>query len=256
MLRGMKNDAETNMISVIMPAYNAERFIAKAIESVLGQEKVYLELIIIDDASVDGTSEVVRTYQNDKRIVYLRNPENYGVAKSRNLGLQKAKGDYVAFLDADDWWQKDKLVRQLELLIHRGAVLCYTSRELYGDDGKSLKKIVHVKESLTYQQLLHSNSIACSSVLIKRDVALEFPMLHDEYHEDYMVWLRCLEKYGIAYGLDEPLLCYRMSQDGKSRNHVKSVAMTYGLHRCMGKNVWLACYYTACHLLSAVRKYL
>lgn len=245
---------ETCTVSVIMPAFNAEQFIAQAIESVLRQD-VSLELIIVDDASTDKTEKISQQYTADARVTYIRNAVNQGVAESRNIAVRNARGIYVAFLDADDWWQEGKLKKQIELIEKKAAVLCYTGRGLYSNSGEALKKEIHVKESLTYQQLLHNNAIACSSVLMRREAAIAIPMSHDEYHEDYMVWLKCLEQYGTAYGIDEPLLCYRMSNNGKSRNHLKSIRMTYGMHRHMGKSVIKALYYTGCHLVNAVRKY-
>lgn len=242
------------IVSVIMPTYNCAAYIEKAIDSVQEQE-VDWELIIIDDASEDSTEEIVQAYLEDNRIRYYRNDRNMGVSYSRNTGVSYAKGEYIAFLDADDWWEADKLKKQLELMKKKNAVLCYTGRKLYSNEGWDLQKSIHVKDSITYQQLLCNNSIACSSVLMKREIALEFPMSHDEYHEDYMVWLKCLEKYGQACGIDELLLCYRLSPNGKSRNHFKSAAMTYGMHRCMGKNAMKALFYTGCHLINAVKKY-
>ena len=239
------------MVSVVMPAYNAERFIEQAIESVF-QQDVRLELIVINDASSDRTEDIIQTYLKDERIVYVKNACNQGVAKSRNIGVQRAKGEYIAFLDADDWWEKGKLKKQVKVLEERGAVLCYTGRKLYNQEGKELKGIIPVKEILRYWQLLYSNSIACSSVLWRREVALEFPMKHDEYHEDYMVWLKCLKKYEVVYGINEPLLCYRMSEKGKSRNPIKSAWMTYGMHRCMGKSLISAAFYTGSHLMNAM----
>ena len=134
------------MVSVVMPAYNAERFIGQAIESVLEQD-VRLELIVINDASTDGTEEMIQTYLKDERMVYVKNVCNQGVAESRNIGVKRAKGDYIAFLDADDWWERGKLGKQVKVLKEKGAVLCYTGRKLYSQDGKELKGIIRVKEA-------------------------------------------------------------------------------------------------------------
>ncbi|MBP3542706.1 MAG: glycosyltransferase family 2 protein [Lachnospiraceae bacterium] len=241
-------------VSVVMPAYNCAAYIEQAVQSVQKQQ-VDWELIIVDDASTDMTETVVKSYLADERIQYYRNKQNMGVSYSRNLGVSKAAGKYVAYLDADDWWEEDKLEKQVALMEEKQAVLCYTGRELFRDDGTALKKQLHVKETVSYTELLRGNVIACSSVLMKREAAQEFPMSHDEYHEDYMTWLLCLKKYGQACGIDEPLLCYRLSQEGKSRNRIKSAYMTYGMHRLMGKNAVQALYYTGCHLINAVRKY-
>ena len=103
------------IISVIMPAYQAADYINQAISSVLNQTcKETWELLIIDDGSTDQTAEIVRMYAKDPRIRYLCRKKNKGVAAARNLGIQKARGAYVAFLDADDWWDADKLKMQME----------------------------------------------------------------------------------------------------------------------------------------------
>lgn len=128
------------------------------------------------------------------------------------------------------------MIKQLRLIKEKEAVLCYTARKLYSHRGKDLKRIIHVQESSTYQELLYGNSIVCSSVLIRRDILIKLPMEHDEYHEDDMLWLKCLKKYKRAYGIDEALVCYRLSTNGKSRNRIRSARMTYGMHRCMGMN--------------------
>lgn len=116
-------------ISVIMPAYNAEKYIAQAIESVL-QQDVELELIVIDDASVDDTAKSVEKYTSDDRVIFIQNKENMGVAESRNVGIRRARGKYIAFLDADDWWLEGKLKEQYEKLERSGQVLCCTGRNL------------------------------------------------------------------------------------------------------------------------------
>ena len=250
----MKKEQQEKKVSVIMPAYNCAQYIGQAIQSVQKQT-VNWELIIVDDASTDMTKETVKPYLLDERIHYYRNECNKGVSYSRNLGVSKAAGEYVAYLDADDWWEADKLQKQLALMEEKNAVLCYTGRKLYDENGRDLQKEIQVPEKIDYKKLLYTNVIPCSSVLLKTEVAKEFPMEHDEVHEDYLAWLRIAQKYGPAYGLKEALLCYRMSLNGKSRNHLKSACMTYGMHRCMRKNVLQAAYYTCCHLINAVRKY-
>ena len=121
-------------VSVIMPAHNAEKTIGQAIESVLLQT-VPLELIIINDSSSDGTAGAVRSYLSDPRVRYYENPSNLGAAGSRNRGVSLAAGEFVAFLDSDDWWAPGKLTKQLAKIEETGAVLCSTARELMHADG-------------------------------------------------------------------------------------------------------------------------
>lgn len=220
-------------VSVIMPAHNAEKTIGQAIESVLLQT-VPLELLIINDSSSDGTAGAVRPYLSDLRVRYYENPSNLGAAGSRNRGVSLAAGEFVAFLDSDDWWAPGKLTKQLAKIEETGAVLCSTARELMHADGTSMGKIIPVRERITYRDLLRHNSINCSSVLIRRTAAAEFPMEHEDSHEDYITWLKVLKKYGYACAVNEPLLKYRLSMKGKSGSKLKSARMTFKVYRYMG----------------------
>lgn len=242
-------------VSVIMPAYNAEEYIADAIESVLSQD-VLLELLIIDDCSTDHTAEIAGEYADGEKIILLRNKANLGAAESRNRGIRRASGKYVAFLDADDWWAQGKLTAQCRLLEETDRVLCCTGRELMNPDGTSQDKIIEVPAEITYSMLLRTNSIPCSSVVMRTETAREFYMCHDELHEDYILWLRVLKKYGAACGLNEPLLKSRMSRGGKSRNKLKSAKMQFGVYRYLGFGVFRSCYYFLMYVFHGVRKYM
>ena len=221
------------VISVVMPVYNGEKYIRQAIESVLCQ-KVPLELIIVDDCSNDRTQEMVLGYLSAGNVFYYKNEKNEGAAFSRNYGSRLAKGAYIAFLDADDWWTEGKLEKQLERLKKTNAVLCCTARELIHPDGSSAGKVIPVREEITYKYLLSHNSIACSSVVAKAEAIREFPMEHEDSQEDYITWMRILRKYGSACGINEPMLKYRMSFHSKSGNKLKSAKMTFRAYRYMG----------------------
>lgn len=221
------------MVSVIIPAYNCEKYITQAIDSVLVQG-VELEIIVINDCSSDGTEAVIRQYLGNPAIRYLCNEKNLGAAQTRNRGVKLARGKYVAFLDADDWWEKGKLKKQLRLMEKESMVLCSTARALVRPDGSPMGKMIPVCERITYRELLKHNCINCSSVLLLRSVALEFPMEHEDSHEDYIMWLKILKRYGTACAVNEPLLNYRLSSAGKSGSKLKSAKMTFKVYRYMG----------------------
>lgn len=221
------------LVSVIMPVYNGAATICQAIDSVYRQN-VPLELLVIDDGSTDQTVEILSAYQERPDFHYLKNIQNIGAAASRNRGVHEAHGQYIAFLDADDWWEDGKLKLQLDILKKTGRVLCSSGRELMNYDGSSTGKYIPVRETVSYRDLLRHNSINCSSVLLSKEVAAEFPMEHDDSHEDYLTWLKILHKYGPAAGIDEPLLKYRMSKSSKSGDKKKSAIMTYKVYRYMG----------------------
>ena len=245
---------EKPLVSVIMPVYNGEKYIGKAIESVLAQ-KVPTELLVIDDCSTDKTELTVMKYMDSGNIRYIRNKENMGAARSRNWGVKASKGKYIAFLDADDWWEEGKLEAQVETMELTGCDICSTGRELMQPDGYTTGKYIPVKERITYHDLLKHNSINCSSVLILREVALEFPMEHDDSHEDYITWLKVVRKYGHATGINKPYLKYRLSQGGKSRNKAKSAIMTYQVYRYVGYGpLRSACFFLS-YALHGIWKY-
>lgn len=242
------------MVSVIIPAYNCANFIGKAIESVL-EQKVKTQIIVINDRSNDMLDQRINNYKNRNDFIYIKNSKNLGVAETRNLGVRIAAGKYIAFLDADDWWEPDKLEKQLEIMEKENCILSCTGRQLVDKYGKKTGKVIHVKEKIRYEELLRHNSIACSSVLLLRDVALKYPMKFSEVHEDYLTWLQILEKYRQVRGIDEPLLLYRLSEKGKSRNKLKSAKMTYGVYRKLGKGKGSSFMLTASHLAHGILKY-
>ena len=129
-----KVETPSPLVSVIMPVYNGEKYITQAVQSVYAQN-VPLELIVIDDGSPDGTRSALRPWENRPDFLYVKNEHNLGAAGSRNRGVSMAKGRYVAFLDADDWWKEGKLTAQLNALEKTGDVICSTGRDLMAPDG-------------------------------------------------------------------------------------------------------------------------
>ena len=257
--RGGYEKLKRPLVSVVIPAYNCENTLETAIASAAAQQ-VPLELLIVDDASTDGTRDVIEDcssrWSSEEiffRIFYQK--ENRGVAACRNLGVSMASTEYVAFLDSDDWWAEGKLKKQLARLKETGAVLCSTGREFAAYDGTLTGHVVGVRPFITYRNLLYDNTINCSSVLLKTEVAREFPMGHDECHEDYITWLQVLKAYGPACGINEPLLKYRRSLHAKTENKWKSAKMHYHSLRLTGigrlRALWYFCFYA----LNGVWKY-
>ena len=221
------------LVSVIIPAYNCAKFISKAVDSALAQD-VPVEIIVVNDCSPDDLDQVMEAYTDQSQVRYLKNETNMGVAWSRNKGIRLSRGAYIAFLDADDCWEADKLKKQLQLMQEKNTVICSTARELMTLDGALTGYIIPVKTEYTFKDLLCQNLINCSSVLIKREVALEFPMHHDDCHEDYLMWLEVLKKYDRGCAVNEPLLKYRIHSTGKSGSKWHSAKLTYRTYRCMG----------------------
>lgn len=243
------------VVSVIIPAYHCAGTIRKAIDSALAQ-KVDVEVIVVDDCSGDDLELVMKEYEGLESVSYVKNTENMGAAESRNKGVALAEGRYIAFLDADDWWAEGKLPAQLEQIEKKKAVLCCTARELVTPEGKLTGRVIPVKEEITYRQLLRHNSINCSSVLIRADVMKAYKMEHEDSHEDYLLWLKILEKHQKACGINEPLLKYRLSTRGKSGSKLKSASMTFKVYRYAGFGIGKSVWYFCCYALHGMWKYL
>lgn len=259
-------DDAVPLVSVIIPACGCAGTIQKAIDSALVQE-VPLEILVFNDCSPDNLDSVVKQYQSVRRVRYYKNAQSLGAAGSRNRGVQMAKGRYVAFLDADDWWEPDKLKKQLALLGEDGAgqssalsqatapVLCATARELITPGGALTGHVIPVRDKITYRRLLLHNCINCSSVVLRTDVAREFPMEHEDSHEDYIAWLRILKKYGCAVAVNEPLLKYRLTASGKSGSKLRSARMTYRAYRYAGFGVLPSVCLFCAYAVNGVLKY-
>lgn len=245
---------KTPLVSVVIPAYRCADTIQKAVDSALGQD-VDLEVLVLNDCSPDDLDAVMEKYQKVPQVRYIHNPENLGAADTRNWGIARARGRYIAFLDADDWWDAGKLKKQLKKMEQEKAVLCSTARELVSPDGRLTGRVIPVREHISYRSLLLHNCINCSSVLIRTDVAREFRMEHEDSHEDYILWMRILKKYGHAAAVNEPLLKYRLTQNGKSGSKLQSARMTYLAYRYAGFGVSSSCLLFAAYAVNGVLKY-
>lgn len=244
------------MVSVIMPAYNAEKTIRDSVRSVIDQTVKDLELIVIDDGSADGTVDILSELANtDSRIRFFQNEKNSGASFTRNRAVELAEGEWIAFLDSDDIWHPEKLERQLALVDNDpDMVICYTASSFIDDGGKPYGYVMPAVERLTYNMLLRRNLMSCSSVMIRSSVMKNIKMPSDKMHEDYYVWLAVLREYGVAYGIDEPLLIYRLSKNSKSSNRFKSAKMLYNTYRLTGYSTITSAWLTLLYMFYSVRK--
>ena len=220
-------------VSIIMAAYNAEKTISDAIDSILAQEYTDFELLVLDDCSVDGTKSIVDRY-HDERIRYIRNPENMGPARTRLRAASMAMGEWIAILDSDDMWEADKLRQQVDLLENSDALLSYTGYSFLTEDGRKLAFTYAVPERITYSRLLHHNVIGNSTIVMRRDLFLEHAGTDSSVHEDYACWLRFLGSGFTALGINRPLVRYRISTHSKSGNKRKAARMNWNTYREIG----------------------
>ena len=155
------------LVSVIIPAYNAEKIVGFTLDSVINQTYKNLEIIIVNDCSTDKTLDVLKEYEKkDKRIKVLSNEKNSGVAETRNNALNVASGDYIAFVDADDIWNLEKIEKQLNFMQEKDCKLTYTSVQFIDNDGNLTGQKFIVQEEVNFKKLLKQNVITLSSAMI------------------------------------------------------------------------------------------
>lgn len=203
------NGEKSPTVSVVLPAFNAEKFVGEAIESILAQDFTDFELIVIDDGSTDGTLEIMRSF-DDERVRVVSNSENLGVVKTCNIGIAESRGGYIARQDADDISLPTRLGKQVAYLeTHPEVALLGTARKTMLPDGKVKAHKLRLRNP-TFEDLLERNCFVHGSVMIRKAV-VEAVGGYDElfrFAEDYEFWLRIAKQYATA-NLPEPLYVLR-----------------------------------------------
>jgi len=217
-----------DLVSVITPVYNAERFLEKTFKSIINQTYKNIEIVLVDDCSKDSSAEIIRRFISEGiSIVYHLQDINRGAGVARNKALKLAKGQYVAFLDSDDVWLPQKIERQLALMKEKKAGFSYAAIEMIDENGKQIKSKRNIKESCDYKYLLRNTIIATSTVVIDRNILDDFRMPLRRSGQDYATWLMLLRDGEIAYGINEVLSWYRVIKGSLSANKLKSIKQVW-----------------------------
>ena len=212
----------TPLISVIIPTFNRAHVLLKAIDSVLKQTYKNFEVIVVDDGSTDGTTELLSSYIKEGKILYLKQ-ENKGVSSARNFGVKSSKGDWLAFLDSDDEWLKHKLQKQVELLTERPDLRLVHGEELWVRNGKRVnQKKIHQKfGGFIYEKCLPLCLISPSAVMIERKLYEEMGGFDEEFTvcEDYDLWLKITSLYEVGFVSDPIIYKYGGHEDQLSHKY-------------------------------------
>ena len=235
----------TKKVSIIMPAYNAGEFIEEAIQSVMNQSYTDWELIIVDDCSSDNTNAIVSEYaEKDSRIICEKNDVNSGAAVSRNRAIELATGDYMAFLDSDDVWNKDKLKKQVAFMEENDFSFTCTSYNKINRNSEDLGTVVKAL-SIDYEGLL-KRCPGNSTVIYNCKKLGKFTIPDIKKRNDYVMWLRVIKKAGTLNGLDEVLGSHRIGIESISSNKTKLLKYHWHIYRDFEKLSWLKCCYLCC----------
>ena len=246
------------LVSIIVPTYNACEYIQQTISSVLFQTYHNWELLIIDDCSSDNTISIVKEFaESDPRIRYFSTNQNTGSpSQPRNIGIEQAKGDYIAFLDSDDIWLPNKLEEQLAFMQEHGYDFVYSNYEKMSWDGKREQRIVKVKGSASYKDILKTNEIPCLTVLLKKEL-LENVRFKSVPDEDCVCWLDILKRGYRAYNTGKVHAVYREAKQSRSSNKFKMFKERWYILRDIEKVSFIpAVYYLTIYAFRGLAKYL
>ena len=232
------------LVSVIIPYFKKKEYIKKSINSVLSQTFEDYEIIIVyDDENLDDYNFLISNFENKKKIKIIKNPENLGAGISRNIGIKNSKGDFLAFLDADDFWLPDKLDKQIKFMNKNNFEFTFCNYK------KKLIKntIIDVKTSkniLNCNDLLESCDIGLSTVILRKNIIEEnlFPNLKTK--EDYVAWLKITKKNINAYNVGETLVTWNEVNNSLSSNFIQKLSDGFKVYYIYEKfNIFKSIYF-------------
>ena len=225
-----------DLISVIMPFYKKREYFKQSLLSAINQTYRNIEIIIIFDDNSKSDIEFIQNFLNlDKRIKFINNEKNLGAAISRNKGIETSKGDYVAFLDCDDYWEKDKLEKQYNFMMDNKILFSHTTYQIVNEKNEIIGKN-KIKKQLNYNDLINSCDIGLSTVLLKKEILSISKFKKIKTKEDYALWLE-LSRNGVSInGLDEPLTYWRVTKNSLSGSFLTKVINGFKVYNKFEKN--------------------
>ncbi len=215
----------SELVSVIMPTFNASTFLAQSIDSVLNQTYSNLELLITDDASTDpATIDILNNYaRKDSRVKVVFLKENNGPGYARNKSIERACGRYIAFCDSDDCWVPAKLELQVAFMKEKQCCLSYSSYYLCNENNKNCGIFIAPK-SLTFSGILRDNKIGCLTAIYDTEaLGTKYLMPTIRKRQDWALFMNILHSCRVAYGITEPLAYYRVRPQSVSRNKIRLI---------------------------------
>ena len=244
-----------DLVSIIIPYYKKKSFFKDTINSVKSQRYKNLEIIVIfDDDDPDEFKFIKKNCENDKRIKIIKNNKNQGVPYSRNLGIRISKGKYIAFIDSDDKWKKNKILTQINFMKKNKIKFCFTSYNLISSNGK-IYGVINAKNNISYNDLISSCDIGLSTVMLHKSIKkfCIFPQLKTK--EDYVVWLRLSKRKIKLFGLKKILTSWRKTNSSLSSSNFQKLMDAFRVYYYYEKVDFVKSIYLVLMLsLNAIKK--
>ena len=221
-----------DLVSIIIPTYNTEKFIGATLQSVQNQTYQNWEMILVDDASTDDTVKIIEDFAaNDQRLKLSVLPKNSGNGFARNVALEKATGKYIAYLDADDLWFPLKLEKQLQFLKANNLPFTFSFYDCIDEDGNSLRRRVEAPLKLTYKQLFFCNYVGNLTAIYDADYFGKVVITATQKRQDWRLWLTIVKQIKETKPVPEPLAFYRIRRDSISSSKVKLIKHNFQVYR-------------------------
>ncbi|OXA94449.1 glycosyltransferase family 2 protein [Flavobacterium hercynium] len=221
-----------DLVSIIIPTYNTEKFIGATLQSVQDQTYQNWEIILVDDASTDDTVKIIQDFAaNDRRIKLSVLPKNSGNGYARNVALEKATGKYIAYLDADDLWFPTKLEKQIQFLKTNNLPFTFSFYDCIDEDGNSLHRRVEAPLKLTYKQLFFCNYVGNLTAIYDADYFGKVVITATQKRQDWRLWLTIVKQIKETKPVPEPLAFYRIRKDSISSSKVKLIKHNFQVYR-------------------------
>lgn len=254
----MKEAINKPLVSIITPCHNGERYLKECIETVKSQTYQNWEMLIVDDGSTDSSADIILTYSNnDSRIKYLKTGKASGSpAKPRNMGIDAAQGEYIAFLDCDDMWLPNKLERQLALFEDKHPVIVFSNYCKINEKGERHNKTVIAPNKVDFKKLLRGNCLGNLTCVYDRNKVGNIRQ-KKLGHEDYLFWLTILKEGSFALNTNTEEALYREMNNTVSSNKAKVYKWYWHIFRKELKMSWIYSAYYLCHCgVRAILKYI
>ena len=230
----MKNE---DLVTIIVPVYNREKYIKETLQSILNQTYTNYEVIFVDDASTDASTSILEEYtKNNAKFTLIKLRRNMGVSFARNIGIRKASGRYIAFLDSDDLWLPHRLEEQIKFAKGNNYAFTYSAFKYITDDGSKISKKIEVPFELDYDTALLNTRILTITALIDLQKIPKYLCYMPRFkHEDMATWWKILKNGYRAYGLNKTLAYCRITEKSRSGNKIKSAYFRWKLYRKIEK---------------------
>lgn len=247
-----------NLVSVITPVFNSEKYITNTFQSLLNQSYLNWEWVLVDDCSSDNSVEIIEEFmKQDKRVKLLKNSKNLGSGATRNKAIENAEGDFIAFLDSDDIWHPKKLEVQVNFMLERNIAFSHTSYGYINEYGDTIKTTFHVsKLPVTYKHLLKRTEISCLTAMYNCNAIGKFYMSEHRRKQDYALWLAILKSGVESHPIDIELAFYRQTPNSATSNKFKLILKHYLFLKSTQKlHALQAIYYTCFWALNGFVRY-